>query len=136
MSHSYYYLHTNGELIHKPAIVVDSDPEYFVSDFVKKVWKITHQDRGTGYVMLVEAAVHGAKMSRVLELAKKWNMDGDDGLEACRQFRFDCEQVETEAGKEYRVTHQDDDPKDQIGEGFSPLLAMISYARQGPVANA
>lgn len=136
MSHSYYYLHTNGDLIHKPAIVVDSDPEYFVSDFVRKVWTLRPEDRGTGYILLIEAAALGANITRVLELAKKWGMDGDDGLEACKQFRFDCEPFEHEAGTGYRVTHQDDNPKDQVGEGTTPLLAMISYAQQGPITKA
>jgi len=39
----YYYEHTNGEIISKPDIVVDSlgASEYFDSPFVKKYW---HED--------------------------------------------------------------------------------------------
>lgn len=36
----YYYLHENGKVIHKPAIVVEMDPDYFDSPFVKKVWAV------------------------------------------------------------------------------------------------
>jgi len=35
-----YYLHENGKLIFKPAIVFASEPEYFNSPFVKHVWLI------------------------------------------------------------------------------------------------
>jgi len=38
--HCYYYLHENGEIIWKPAIVAENDPEYFNSPLVKKVWEI------------------------------------------------------------------------------------------------
>ena len=40
----YYYLHTNGSLIWKNSIVVESDPLYFVSTFVVKYWKIDNND--------------------------------------------------------------------------------------------
>lgn len=41
----FYYLHTNGNLIGRNPIVVDSDPEYFNSDFVRKVWEINTENR-------------------------------------------------------------------------------------------
>lgn len=37
----YVYLHTNGNLIDKVKYVVDSDPQYFDSDFVVQFWLIT-----------------------------------------------------------------------------------------------
>lgn len=40
MRNWYYYLHVNGQLIGKNPIVVESDPEYFNSKFVRKHWKI------------------------------------------------------------------------------------------------
>ena len=39
----YYYLHTNGQIIWKPKIVVDMDPEYFDSPMVIKYWLIEDQ---------------------------------------------------------------------------------------------
>ena len=44
METSYYYLHTNGQLIWKPAIVVESDPDYFNSSFIVKHWKIDNEN--------------------------------------------------------------------------------------------
>lgn len=40
---TYYYLHSNGELIRKPAIVVESAGviDYFNSPFVRKWWVAT-----------------------------------------------------------------------------------------------
>ena len=72
MDKHYYYLHTNGDLIHKPASVVDSDPEYFDSPFVKKVWTIDTEDRGTLWIVLTEALALGANKERVKELQNKW----------------------------------------------------------------
>ena len=43
----YYYLHTNGEVIAKPFMVVDQGggpSEYFDSDFVKKWWRVDTED--------------------------------------------------------------------------------------------
>lgn len=43
MNRIYYYLHTNGSLIKKPAIVVESAGvnDYFNSPFVRKYWVAT-----------------------------------------------------------------------------------------------
>ena len=128
----FYYLHTNGDLIHKPAIVVDSDPQYFDSPFVRRVWTVDPEERGSAYIMLVEAAALGANMKRVLELAKKWSMDGDDGYMFCDRAGF----VLSEAGSEVEVRHKDDDASRTPGIGSTPLLALISYTRAGDFAKA
>lgn len=36
----YYYLHANDQILWKPKIVVDMDPEYFDSHLVIKYWKV------------------------------------------------------------------------------------------------
>lgn len=43
MNRTYYYLHTNGELISKPAFVVESAgvEDYFNSPMVRKWWVAT-----------------------------------------------------------------------------------------------
>lgn len=123
----FYYLHTNGDLIAKRY-----RPE--PSDFVRRVWMVDLSDRGTGYIMLIEAAALGARMSRVLELAAHWKMDGDDGLTFCERAGFSCVASECEAGAGYQVRHKDDDPERTSGWGSSPLLGLISYVRQGDFA--
>lgn len=119
----YYYLHTNGDLIAKRF-----RPE--PSDFVRRIWPLDLRERETGYILLVEAACLGAKMSRVLELAKLWGMDGDDGLVFCQRMGFECKPHQSEAGNGYIVAHKDDAPERTRGEGSSPLLALISYTRK------
>lgn len=39
----YYYLHSNSQIIWKPKIVVEMDPEYFNSDMVVKYWKVENE---------------------------------------------------------------------------------------------
>lgn len=74
----YYYLHTNGDLIYKPASVMDSDPSYFDSSFVKKVWALDLSDRGDAYSMLLEAEAMGARVERIHELKAKWKITEED----------------------------------------------------------
>lgn len=76
----YYYLHTNGDLIHKPAFVVDSDSSYFDSPFVKKVWTLDTEDRGTIWILLTEALALGANKERIKELQNKWGATNDDAM--------------------------------------------------------
>lgn len=52
---TYYYLHINGLLIRKPQIVVDSDPTYFDSPYVQKVWKIDLDDKVSIANFIVDA---------------------------------------------------------------------------------
>lgn len=120
----FYYLHVNGELIAKKF-----RPE--PSDFVRKIWVLRPDERESAYIILIEAACLGAKMSRILELAKHWNCDGADGLTFCDRMGFVCQPNECEAGTGYELWHEDDAPERSRGWGSSPLLALISYTRQG-----
>lgn len=83
----YYYLHTNGDLIGKNPVVVDSDPEYWNSPFVKTVWRVDLIDRGLMWKMILEALAKGARPERVKELAAKWKMDFDDSMEFLARFK-------------------------------------------------
>jgi len=77
----YYYLHTNGDLIAKPPIVVESDSSYFDSPFVKKVWKLDLTDRADAWKIVLEALGLGCRLDRATELAKHWNLTYEDSLE-------------------------------------------------------
>jgi len=55
MKPGYYYLHTNGQIIWKPFIVVESDPEYFNSPYVVKYWKVKSEE---DYIKMVIEAKH------------------------------------------------------------------------------
>jgi len=76
---SYYYLHKNGDLIHKYG---EPGDEVYDSDFVKYVWCFVGEDRDTNrtvaWRMIIESLAMGAITERVLELATKWNCDMKD----------------------------------------------------------
>jgi len=70
----YYYLHTNGSLIHKRL-----RPD--LSDFVVRIWKLDVEDRESGWVLCVEALALGANKERIMELKKKWKLTDEDAQE-------------------------------------------------------
>jgi hypothetical protein len=74
----YYYLHTNGDLIGKNPVAMDSDPEYFNSDFVKKVWLIDTTERLDVWTLVLEALAVGTSKSQVGELINKWDLTPKD----------------------------------------------------------
>lgn len=80
----YYYLHTNGNLIFKPAIVVD-DPEYFDSPFVKKVWRVDVKDRLCSWKIVLEGLSMGCSIPRARELAGKWKLTFKDSIELLKR---------------------------------------------------
>ena len=83
----YYYLHTNGDLIYKPAAAVETDDEYFESPYVKHVWTINLKDRGDCWKIVLEALSMGCQISRAKELAEKWKMDFNDSVEMIKRIK-------------------------------------------------
>ena len=86
-NHHYYYLHINGDLISKPPIVVDTDPQYFDSPFVKKVWKIDLTDRADAWQFILEALALGCNVERAKGLAMKWGLVYKDSLELLKRSK-------------------------------------------------
>lgn len=83
----FYYLHAEGDLIYKPITVVDSDPDYFKSSFVKKFWKMNFSYRVDAWQVVLEALALGCKVERARELAGKWGLTYDDSFELIRRCR-------------------------------------------------
>ena len=77
----FYYLHTNGSLIFKPASVVEHDSHYFDSPFVEKVWWLDVKDRLCAWRIVLEALSMGCSIPRAKELAEKWGLTLDDSIE-------------------------------------------------------
>lgn len=73
---SFYYLHENGDLIHK-----NFEPEQEAGGFVKKVWKVDVSNRACGWGIVLEALALGANLERVKELSTKWGLTFDDSVE-------------------------------------------------------
>jgi len=81
----YYYLHSNGDLIYKNPVVVESDPLYFESDFIIRHWKMDFSNRQDAWIMILESLALGADLRRVKDLAGKWEMTFEDSLEMLRR---------------------------------------------------
>lgn len=73
MEEHWYYLHTNGELIHKRTW-----PGEDGSDFVKKIWRCDPTDRENAWTIIIESLGLGANVDRIRELAAKWGCDARD----------------------------------------------------------
>ena len=76
----YYYLHKNGDLIGKNPVVVESDSAagYFNLPFVECAWRIDTENRADVWRMVLKALARGAKVDRIKELAKQWDLNQTD----------------------------------------------------------
>jgi hypothetical protein len=75
----YYYLHSETkDLISKNPVVVDSDPDYFDSPFVQKVWLLDMENRADAWTFIIEASALGAKTARIKDLAARWGLTLQD----------------------------------------------------------
>lgn len=79
MDDGFYYLHTNGSLIHKRGLPgIENDLRD--STFVTAYWPVDTADRATAWRIAVEAGAAGAAPSRVAELATLWGLSNEDGV--------------------------------------------------------
>ena len=126
---AYYYLHTNGDLIHKPASVVDGDPGYFDSDFVRKVWKVGLEDRAAAYLVLLEAAAMGARKDRVDQLIEHWGMTDEDCLTFAERLGLRLYRD----GNQWCATYEDfiDLQESDAGFGERAIDALIALPKPG-----
>ena len=126
----YYYLHTNGDLIHKNASVIDADASYFDSDFVKKVWVIDTEDRGSLWILLTEALALGADKTRIQELQILWKMTNEDAHEFAKRAK-----LKLNLNRDGSWFAMFDDfvnlQESQTGYGKDCLEALADLARQG-----
>ena len=125
----WYYLHVNGELIHKR---LEPDP----SDFVVKIWEVDITERASAWVCCIEALAMGAKKERVTELATLWGLTDEDaqmfveitkgGENALNLFKD---------GDQWCATFHDfvDIQESQCGFGDTALEAFAELAKQGLV---
>lgn len=88
-NYCYYYLHTNGDLIHKPKIV-QPVADFEESPFVRVYWKVDMDDRMDAYLMLIRARMLGARETRIQELLAKWNVTDDDALTFIERIGLVC----------------------------------------------
>jgi len=70
------YLHQNGSLIEKSERVYSSDPDYFISPMVMKVWYVT--DNTDWKTLLKDAIIKGALPLEVKRVALENNLTDKD----------------------------------------------------------
>lgn len=126
---AYYYLHTNGDLIHKPASVVDSDPDYFDSDFVRRWWKVDLKGRESAYLVVLEAAAMGARKDRIAHLIQHWGMTDEDCLTFAQRIGLRL----FRDGSQWCATYEDFTNLQESGVGFGEraIDALIALPKPG-----
>jgi hypothetical protein len=135
---SYYYLHEDGSLIRKPPGVVESDPDYFDSPFVRKVWTIDREDRETVWDLVVEATALGADRTRVADLVETWNLTDEDAFEYARRRGLYLAEMEEEgfggakfvAAKPHKDATESEPAIVVAGIGRTALLALATLAKK------
>jgi len=125
----YYYLHTNGSMIFKPKIVLDSDPLYFDSPFVKKYWFFDSENRTYAWLICIEALSLGADKKRIFELKEKWGLTDEDAVEfaTCMKLKI------FKDGGQWCAAFFDfvDTQESQCGFGNTALEAFAELAKRG-----
>ncbi len=125
----WYYLHTNGELIHKRTLPESDSP------FVQKVWKLDLEDRMSAWILCVEALTLGAKRERIDELAAMWGIidaDAPNFVESTQSLDKNALKLFRD-GDAWCATFIDfkNIQESQCGFGETALEAFAELAKQG-----
>ena len=74
----WYYLHTNGSLIHKRELYGTAAVDIRESDFARGMWPVDPADRESAWRIVVEGLAAGADPARITELAALWQCSDED----------------------------------------------------------
>jgi hypothetical protein len=120
----WYYLHVNGDLIHRR---FRPDP----SDFVRKIWRVDIRNRAEAWQLCIEALALGANRQRVDELATKWGLTDADGQTFVERSGGTLGIFKD--GDAWCAHFSDfvDVQKSQVGFGSTVLDALAELARPG-----
>jgi len=124
----FYYLHTDGNLIFKPAVVAES-PDYFDSPFVKKVWRLDLSDRLNAWRIVLEALSMGCRVERAKELAEKWGLTFNDSIEMLK--RMNRKEI-----SEGMIKGMDIFIKEILGMGIEAFWAKVKEGWNGKMDGA
>lgn len=122
MDEHWYYLHTNGSLIHKRLRPDEGD-------FVRKIWRLNTKDRESAWIIAVEALAMGADKQRIMELAELWQLTDEDA-------HIFCEKMDLRLfmdGSAWCATFKDfvNLQESQAGFGETALEALADLAKEG-----
>ena len=128
---SWYYLHANGELIHKRREVEPDAP----AGFVLAVWAIDPGRRETAWRLLTESLALGASIAQITALAAQWGCDDADALEYAARFgialaRADAPPQRTVWWLASSLAVVDGDGGIPVGRGATCLSAISDLVRQ------
>ncbi len=124
----WYYLHANGDLICKRF-----EPEVENGGFVRKVWVVDRTERGTAYLLLIEAAAMGARKDRIEELKKAWGVTDED----CQVFADRAGLKLFRDGDTWCAGFSDfkNVQESQVGFGETAFDALVGLCKQGPLGS-
>lgn len=74
----WYYLHTNGSLVYKPALDPKVESDIVNSDFALAMWRLDSRDRRNAWRILIEAAALGLAADRLEAMSELWNCSDND----------------------------------------------------------
>ncbi len=125
MQAHWYYLHTNGELIHKR-----SRPDE--GDFVRKIWPLNLQERESPWIICIEAASLGANPERIAHLVEHWKLTDEDAQVFVDRVGMNLRMD----GNQWMAAADDfeDLVVSQAGFGDTCFDALVDYAKQGLAA--
>ncbi len=123
----WYYLHTNGDVIHKRGLP-GTAADIRESDLAVALWPIDTADRSSAWRILVEAMAAGALRTRVLELAELWACDDEDAHNYAENLGIRLYMD----GSQWCATRADfvDLQESPAGFGGLALEAMASLAKE------
>ena len=123
-----YYLHENGDLIHKRELDGSIVAGIRESPFAKGLWFIDQNNREHAWNVLVEALAGGAKAERIRELAELWGCNDSDAPNYAQRLDFLLEKD----GSAWCATRSDfiNLQESPAGFGNTALEAMAALAKE------
>jgi len=123
-----YYLHENGDLIHKGEIDGSIAADIRESPFARGLWFLDIDNREDAWNILVEALAGGAKAGRIQELAELWGCNDSDALNYAQRLGVLLEKD----GAAWCATRSDfiDLQASPAGFGDTALEAMAALAKE------
>ena len=123
-----YYLHENGDLIHKGKIDGSIAADIRESPFARGLWFLDTDNREDAWSILVEALAGGAKAKRIQELAELWGCNDNDSPNYAQRLGF----LLGKDGSAWCATRSDfiNLQESPAGFGDTALEAMAALAKE------
>lgn len=124
----YYYLHSNGQLMHLSQKSLDQKPDFLKLKFVQFHWKLDTNDRNSIMIMLLQAEALNVDKKRIYALMKLYEITDEDLSNYVAKAKLEfCEKTGL-----FFVHHAwYDDPNDIIiGNGATLWDALVDLIKK------